>query len=221
MTGTVKEKPRSVTTPYLPESNMTDEELAKVGELSSIFSRILMRCLWLSRLARPDIAFIVQRLASCVTKWTHWEDRQTYRLISYLHATSEHVMKLTVHPHQPPSLCVFTESDFASCLYTAKSTSGIVYVLVSGESSLPVMWQSKKQSSTARSTAEAELIACASALFGETLNLHSLIEALVEIGVPVIFKQDNQVTITVIQSGYNAKLRSANRVHRINLAFRT
>ena len=218
MTGTVKEKLRSVTTPCLPESNMTDEELAKVGELSSIPSRILMRCLWLSRLARPDIAFAVQRLASRVTKWTRWEDRQTHRLISYLHATSEHVMKLTVDPNQSPSLCVFTDADFASCPCTAKSTSGIVYVLVSRESSFPVMWQSKKQSSTARSTTEAELIACTSALFGDTLNLHSLIEALLEIRVPVVFKQDNQATITVIQSGYSAKLPSANRVHRVNLA---
>jgi hypothetical protein len=133
MTRTVKEKLHAVTTLCLPESNMTDDELAKVGELSAISSRILMRCLWLSRLARPDIAFAVPRLASRVTKWTRWEDRQTHRLISYLHATSEHVMKLTVDPTQRPSLFVFTDSDFASCPYTAKSTSGIVYVIVSGE----------------------------------------------------------------------------------------
>ena len=213
MTSTVKEKLRAVTTPCLPESNMTDDELAKVGELSSISSRILMRCLWLSRLARPDIAFAVQRLASRVTKWTRWEDRQTHRLISYLHVIFEHVMKLTVDLNQCPSLSVFTDSDFTSCTYTAKSTSGIVHVIVSGESSFPIM-----QSSTARSTTEAELIACASALFGETLNLQSLIETLVETRVPVIFKQDNQATITVIRSGYSAKLQSANRVHRVNLA---
>ena len=218
MTRTVKEKLHAVTTLCLPESNMTDDELAKVGELSAISSRILMRCLWLSRLARPDIAFAVPRLASRVTKWTRWEDRQTHRLISYLHATSEHVMKLTVDPTQRPSLFVFTDSDFASCPYTAKSTSGIVYVIVSGEWSFPVMWQSKKQSSTARSTTEAELIACTGALLGETLNLRSLIETLVETRVPVIFKQGNQATITVIRSGYSAKLRSANRVHRVNLA---
>ena len=30
MTGTVKEKLRAVTTPCLPESNMTDDELAKL-----------------------------------------------------------------------------------------------------------------------------------------------------------------------------------------------
>eukprot|EP00435_Cladocopium_sp_Y103_P057257 s2861_g19.t1 len=90
MTETVKEKLRAVTAPCLPESNMTDEELAK-----------------------PDIAFAVQRLASHVTRWTRWEDRQTFRLISYLRAASEHVMKLKVDPNQLPSLSVNTDSDFA------------------------------------------------------------------------------------------------------------
>lgn len=78
MTGTVKEKLCAVTTLCLPESDMTDDELAKVGELSAISSRILMRCLWLSRQARPDIAFAVPRLASRGTKWIRWEDRQTH-----------------------------------------------------------------------------------------------------------------------------------------------
>ena len=218
MTGTQREKLRKVTTPCLPESNMTNEELSNVGELGSFASRILMRCLWISRLARPDIAFAVQRLASRVTRWTKWEDRQMYRLVSYLHSTSEHVMKLRADPGQPPTLQVFTDSDFASWPHTAKSTSGIVYQISTGESRFLVTWQSKKQSSTARSTTEAELISCASALFGESLCLHSLLEALSEQKVDIIFMQDNQATITVIRSGYSAKLRNANRVHRVNLA---
>ena len=175
-----------------------------------------MRCLWLSRLARPDIAFAVQRLASRATKWTRWEDGQTHRLISYLHVTSEHVMKLSVDPNQRPSLSVYTDSDFASCPHTAKSTSGIVYVKF-GQSSFPVMRHRKKQSSTAQSTT-GRVHCMRRCIVGETLNLHSLIEALVEIRVPIIFKRDNQTTITVIRSGYSAKLRSANRVHRVNLA---
>lgn len=77
MTGVSKDKFRRVSTPRIPESNMTNEELGQVGELSAFASRILMRCLWLSRLARPDIAFAAQRLSSRVTRWTRWEDRQT------------------------------------------------------------------------------------------------------------------------------------------------
>ena len=62
VTDVPKEKLRSVTTPCLPEANMCDEELENEGQLSKFASRILMRCLWLSRLCRPDIAFAVQRL---------------------------------------------------------------------------------------------------------------------------------------------------------------
>ena len=159
MTSVPKEKLRKVPTPCLPESNMTDHELSQEGELHSLAARILMRCLWLSRLARPDISFAVQRLASRVTKWTRWEDRQMHRLVSYLYATCDFVMRIAAEPNEQPTLHVFTDSDFASCPYTAKSTSGIVYVLKTGSSNFPLLWSSKKQSSTARSTTEAELIA--------------------------------------------------------------
>ena len=50
----------------------------------------------------------------------------------------------------------------------------------------------EEQIPTARSTTEAELIACASALLGEALNLHTMIEPLTEVRVPVSFQQDNQ-----------------------------
>ena len=119
-----------------------------------------------------------------------------------------------------PTLLVYTDSDFASCPYTSKrfskSTSGVVYVLQTGSSYFPLLWSSKKQNSTARSTTEAELIACASALFGEAFNLHTMI-SLTEVRVPVSFQQDNQAAITVIQSGYSAKIRHAGRVHRVNV----
>ena len=98
-----------------------------------------------------------------------------------------------------------------------RATSGVVYVLQTGSSYFPLLWSSKKQSSTARSTAEAELTACASALFGEALNLHTMmIESLTEVRFPVSFQQDNQAAITVFQSGYSAKLRHAGRVHTNN-----
>ena len=63
------------------------------------------------------------------------------------------------------------------------------------------------------STTEAELIAFAGALFGETLNLHTMVESVDEIKFPISYQQDNQAAIAVIQSGYTAKLRHAGRVH--------
>ena len=64
ITGMRQEKLCKVSTPCLLENQMTDEELAHEGAMHIFAARILMRCLWLSRLARPDIGFAVQRLAS-------------------------------------------------------------------------------------------------------------------------------------------------------------
>ena len=218
ITGMRQEKLRKASTPCLLENQTTDEELAHEGEMHAFAARILMKCLWLSRLARPDISFAVQRLASRITRWTKWEDRQMLRLVSYLNSTCEYVMRAAVEPDQAPTLLVYTDSDFASCPYTSKSTSGVVFVLRTGSACFPLLWSSKKQSSTARSTTEAELIASPSALFGEALNLHTMVESLTEVHVPVSFQQDNQAAITVIQSGYSAKLRHSGRVHRVNVA---
>lgn len=93
-------------------------------------------------------------------------------------------MKATVEPDQVPELLVYTDSNFASC--TQPKVHQVLF------------WSSKKQSSLARSITEAELIACASALLGEALNLHTMIESLAETRIPIKFQQDNQAAITVI-----------------------
>lgn len=50
------------------------------------------------------------------------------------------------------------------------------------------------------------------------LNLHTMAECISEHHIPIKFEQDNQAAITVLQSGYSAKLRHAGRVHRVNIA---
>ena len=122
------------------------------------------------------------------------------------------VLQLNLTKHRR---CWYTLTATLHPLHThQRATSGVVYVLQTGSSYFPLLWSSKKQSSTARSTAEAELIAGASALSGEALNLHTMIESLTEVRVPVSFQQDNQAAITVFQSGYSAKLRHPGRAHR-------
>ena len=50
----------------------------------------------------------------------------------------------------------YTDSDFAGCVDSMKSTSGYIYLLAGGA----VSWKSAKQSLTASSTMAAEFIAC-------------------------------------------------------------
>ena len=160
-----------------------------------------MRLLWLSRLTRPDLSFIVTRLASRVTSWTKFEDRQLHRCVSYLNSSTEVVLTGSVSHKGDVRLDVYTDADFAGCVHSVKSTSGL-WVEVTGDGhSFPLFWQSKKQSSVARSTTESELIAMANGLFGEVYNLQAFLQALLGTVVNVQFYQDNSAVLQVLKAG--------------------
>ena len=135
LTGIGPEMLKKVQTPSLPESAMTDEDIAAQGQLHDSASKVLMKALWFSLLCRADIAFAVGRLATRVTRWTAWEDRQVFRLVSYIHRRRDVCTHATITDEGPAEIHVFTDSDLASYLsylHTAKSTSGIVVQLVTG-----------------------------------------------------------------------------------------
>ena len=85
-----------------------------VGELSTVCSQIVLKCLHSARIDRPDVLWSVNKLAQSITKWTKACDKRLSRWISYIHHKSEfrhcsHVRK---------------DSDFAGNLEDSKSTSG-------------------------------------------------------------------------------------------------
>lgn len=209
---------KRVPSPALPESSMTDQEAGEQGVLHNQASKVLMRLLWLSRLSRPDLSFIIGRLAANVTRWSRWDDRQLLRVISYLHHSSEFVTVAAVQYNCKPEIHVYTDADFASCPWSAKSTTGIVICLITGDAKWPIYWQSKKQSSIARSTSEAELIAMSSALFGEVLQIQDMLHYLLGERPDVHFQQDNQAVIKIVGNQYSVKLRHCGRMHRVNIA---
>jgi hypothetical protein len=219
ITGFDKKRFRNVPTPHIPESSFTEEDLTQSGELGTGASHILMRLLWLSRLTRPDLPFIVTRLASRVTSWTKFEDRQLHRCVSYLNSSTEVVLTGSVSHKGDVRLDVYTDADFAGCVHSVKSTSGL-WVEVTGDGhSFPLFWQSKKQSSVARSTTESDFfIAMANGLFGEVYNLQAFLQALLGTVVNIQFYQDNSAVLQVLKAGYSARLRHTGRVHKVNVA---
>ena len=148
-----------------------------------------MKASWLGCLARPDLCFIIGRLACRVASWTHWGDKQLLRMISYPHGSSETCLAASVCHHETLQLHIYTDSDFASCPHSAKSTSGIVFTVEAQHSLAVHSW--KEQTSVARSTPEAESIAMASAVFGEALNAQTMLQHLVGQTVHVVFHQNN------------------------------
>ena len=79
-----------VSTPCIDDHHFNEEEMKSVGELSNTCSQIVLKCLYLARIGRPDILWSVNKLARSITKWTKACDKRLIRLISYIHHTCEY-----------------------------------------------------------------------------------------------------------------------------------
>ena len=106
-----------VSTPCIDDHHFKDEETKSVGELSNACSQIVLKCLYLARIGRPDILWSVNKLARSITKWTKACDKRLNRLISYIHHTCEY--KQCCHVGNSAKQCrlgLFQDSDFAGDL---------------------------------------------------------------------------------------------------------
>ena len=119
-----------VATPCVDDHHFKEEEMGSVGELSKVCSKIVLRCLYLARIGRPDIRWSVNKLARAVTKWTKACEKRLARLISYIHHTCEFRQKCYGrNAAQQCRLGLFQDSDFAGDLEDSKSTSAYLQVV--------------------------------------------------------------------------------------------
>ena len=133
--------------------------MKSVGELSHVCSQIVLRCLYLARIGRPDILWSVNKLARSITKWTKACDKRLYRLISHIHHTSEY--KQYCHVGNTAKQCrlgLFQDSDFAGDLEDSKSTSGGTFCVFGSHTFVPISWMCKKQTAVSHSSTESEKI---------------------------------------------------------------
>ena len=148
-----------VSTPCIDDHHFKEEETKSVGELSNTCSQIVLKCLYLARIGRPDILWSVNKLARSITKWTKACDKRLNRLISYIHHTSEY--KQYCHVGNTAKQCrlgLFHDSDFAGDLEDSKSTSGGTLCVFGSHTFNPISWMCKKQTSVSHSSTESEII---------------------------------------------------------------
>ena len=121
-----------VSTPCIDDHHFKEEEMKSVGELSHVCSQIVLKCLYLARIGRPDILWSVNKLARSITKWTKACDKRLSRLISCIHRTCEYRQYCHVGntAHQC-NLGLFQDSLFAGDLEDSKSTSGDAWTYLS------------------------------------------------------------------------------------------
>ena len=135
------------------------KNMKSVGELSQVCSQIVLKCLYLARIGRPDILWSVNKLARSITKWTKACDKRLNRLISHIHHTCEYKQYCCVgNTAKQCRLGLFQDSDFAGDLEDSKSTSGGTLCIFGSHTFVPISWMCKKQTSVSHSSTESEII---------------------------------------------------------------
>ena len=147
-----------VSTPCIDDHHFKEEEIKSVGELSHVCSQIVLKCLYLARIGRPDILWSVNKLARSITKWTEACDKRLNRLISYIHHTCEY--RQNCHVGNTAKQCrlgLFQDSDFAGDLEDSKSTCGGTLCVFGCHTFVPISWMCKKQTAVSHSSTESEI----------------------------------------------------------------
>jgi hypothetical protein len=91
---------------------------------------------YIAVVTRPDKAFAAASLARFMSCPTHHLMNYAVRLLRYLSATRAHVLRFSCGEKECPNIVACSDSDFAACSMTSKSTSGIA-ILFRGQ---PVHW---------------------------------------------------------------------------------
>ena len=148
-----------VSTPCIDDHHFKEEEMKSVGELSKVCSQMVLKCLYLARIGRPDILWSANKLARSITKWTMACDKRLNRLISYIHHTCEY--KQCCHVGNTAKQCrlgLFQDCDFAGDLEDSKSTSGGTLCVFGSHTFVPTSWMWKKQTAVSHNSTESEII---------------------------------------------------------------
>ncbi|RVW22351.1 Retrovirus-related Pol polyprotein from transposon TNT 1-94 [Vitis vinifera] len=132
-----------------PKNSLESQEMQKIPYASAVGSLMYAQVC-----TRPDIAYIVGMLGRYLSNpgMDHW--RAAKRVMRYLQRTKEYM--LTYRRLDQLELIGYSDSDFAGCQDSRRSTSGYIYLLAGGA----ISWRSAKQTLVTSSTMEAEFVTC-------------------------------------------------------------
>ena len=135
------------------EAELEDVETDISESVLRSAQRAVGEALWLATKSRPDILFVVNHMASVVSKRPAYVLRVSQRVFSYLSGTSN--MKLMLGPRSsvPGELVCYTDASYAPF---GQRSFGAAVVTLEGS---PVAWKAGRQSFVTLSVMEAELYA--------------------------------------------------------------
>jgi len=149
------EQSRPVTTPMERPTSRLNSELDN-NPVDAPYRQAIGSLIYLVTGSRPDIAYAVSKLSQHLDKPLHSHWISVKRVLRYLAGTRTH--GILYDGARGIEVEGYSDSDYAGCLESRKSTSGYIFLIAGGA----VSWKSKKQSNTATSTCEAEYMACCS-----------------------------------------------------------
>ena len=203
-----------VSTPFEPglrlskvDSPKTDDKHAAVTCLP--YRELIGSLMYLSIGTRPDIVFAVNHLCrflDCFGR-AHWEAAK--RVIRYLKGTRD--LRLVLGGDHVMWMLGYTDSDYALCPDTRRSTSRFCFSLGSGM----VSWSSHQQKHITLSTCEAEYVAASDA-FQELIWLHHLLTGLdfcQPTASPLLCDNNGAITI-LTDPAFHTKLKHINTKYK-------
>lgn len=182
---------KEVNTPII-KGTEEDEDGA---EVQYPYREAIGSMLYLSSKTRPDLAYATNYGSRFVTKPKESNLKDVKRMFRYIKGTVNDGIQYNSKAEKY-LIEAYCDSDYAGDPESRKSTTGYIIFYAGG----PIGWSSRKQSTVALSTTEAEYIAAAECC-KELLYLKTLIEELTDKECKVELKVDNQSAIKLINNG--------------------
>jgi len=149
---------------------LTSQEL-KSGDTRA--ERFVLRMIgmlnWLSRCARPDLAYACSTLASALTTWSETADQELSRVVGYVKRHGNYKMTMSLprptDTDNSPRLIAYADSSWVN----GRGQVSVIAGFEQDDHLMPVAWVSRRHSATAASSVAAEFVAAA---VGARILLH-------------------------------------------------
>jgi hypothetical protein len=199
----------ALTKPDTPREDMSEEDQRVVDSID--YRAFVGLALHIYVFSRPDIGYAINQLASHSNDPRRVHVEAAKQLGRYLADTAE--MGICYDGGGCETVQVYCDADFADCVDTRRSISGLVIVMYGGA----VSWTCRKQASVALSTMEAEAVSMRVGfceVIGVKWDMEVFDPQLGEMAWPL--HEDNQSLIAVVEKidggKYEARKHIAVRV---------
>jgi len=118
------------------------------------YASVVGSLMYIQTCTRPDISFAVEMLSRYQSNpgMDHWKAAK--KILKYLQGTKDHM--LIYRRTNNLEVVGYSDSDYAGCMDSRKSTFGYIFMLAKEA----ISWKSAKESIIATFTMEAEFVAC-------------------------------------------------------------